>query len=120
MRDSLASTFGFSPLLDTLCRIPSMSAIAAEGSFCEPMFLVPKMKIFVQGSEVKTQGLLSSLGKKETFAIDICDFLEEDENGDPAPSYNIAVQVNRSDTGHTMVLYWSCPNCGGIGTPIRR
>ncbi len=98
-----AGMFPFQRLLDTLRQILVMSAITTAGSFCEQMFLEPKMKIFVQGSEVKTEGLLSSLGKKETFAIDISNFLDEAENGDPPPPYNITVQVSRWSTGHTPV-----------------
>lgn len=86
-----------------------MFPIAAAGSFCEQIFLDPtKMKIYVQGSEVEPAKILSSLEEKETFGIDIFDFLEQDEIIDsalegriavseergPAPPYNIAVHVS--------------------------
>lgn len=95
-----------------------MFPIAAAGSFCEQIFLDPtKMKIYVQGSEVEPAKILSSLEEKETFGIDIFDFLEQDEiidsalegriavseERDPAPPYNIAVHVSLG-TRHGAVL----------------
>lgn len=70
------------------------------------------MKIFVQGSEVEAGGIMSFLEAKETFGVDIFDFLEKDETADsvrdgrisssgshgPSPPYNIAVHVS-SRTG---------------------
>eukprot|EP00752_Nemacystus_decipiens_P012556 g11120.t1 len=97
-------------------------------SFCEQMFLDPKMKIYVQGSEVQPANILASLEEKETFGIDIFDFLEQDDITDsahegriavseehgPTPPYNIAVHVGQdrwhreNELSGIMVYFENC------------
>lgn len=99
-----------------------MFPIATAGSFCKQIFLDPtKMKIYVQGSEVKPTKILRSLEEKETFDFDIFKHLEQDEIIDcahegriafseehgPSPPYNITVHVSLGTRHPTSVPRWS-------------
>lgn len=98
-----------------------MFPTASEGSFCGQIFLDPKMKIFVQGFEVEAGEILPSLEEKETFGIDIFNFLGQDEITEsvhdgritsskehgPSPPYNIAVHVSSGTVHGTMLCLFS-------------
>lgn len=51
----------------------------AAGAFCELMFLEPKMKIYVQGSEVETRPLLSDLHEPQKTDVNIDRFLTAED-----------------------------------------
>lgn len=101
-----------------------MFPIAAAGSFLEQIFLKPKRKMFVQGSEVKPAEILVSLEEKETISTSsTCSgqdeiiisahggriALSEEEHG-PPPLYNIAVHASPG-VRHGVVLCCARPRC---------
>lgn len=71
--------------------------MSAAGVFCEQMFLDPKMKIFVQGSEVKPRGLLSSLDDTHRYSVNIDRWVPNTETAFCAQHgrspYNVIVHV---------------------------
>lgn len=101
--------------MTTLLTSIVLPKIPSKGAFCQLMFLEPKMKIFVQGSEVKCRELLPFVGRAseasetggttKTFNIDGMLTLEEKKFSEKygRVPYDISVHVSGADpkTHHT-------------------
>lgn len=97
--------------LDINAMAPKLSV---KGAFCELMFLDPKMNIYVQGSEVKSRGLLSSIGGT-TKSFNIDDMLSDQEiefsEKHTRLPYDITVHVSGSNFHETSRLCRYAPPC---------